>query len=662
MPTFRIKLLGLSNIDKSSLTSILKLASDLLTHQWVVVEDGDAELSIYSFDSDEGVSAWQQRDNSFSALLTDKDNVSEPIDIILKKPLRATNFSEALNIIEYKITFAKKNQKTATITAATAKKEKVKTSPSKSSSLLSSLSSTLSKPIVIRKKKTSTSDIPPLTLKTVEVEKVAIPTATLTTGKLKAWLKQKNNDNRHDLITSCLANLIPLNRAANTVQNRLELLELYRTPIKAAILARDVSAIKIDLMGADENLAAIKAQSLIIEELAIGYKIIINELYTKGNKPISNKIFLFALSRAVEIIALHILHAYQYYHSAPQGAFHELHQLYLYAESHDVHQALAIYKSMETSTSIFHSYTQLMLTAIADPYSLAKFDAFRLFIIMDNLADTIEIKSLSNKQIKATSDFLMTGHFCIDTTSDLSPTVMAKTSIEIRALPHSRLLNTQRILLAIEELFQQVSSNSQDGNALDIQLLKGIIPQLNTTYVRKFQRLPPSTKQLKIRIAVGVSAIHTCLSEGHLNNTFEWAVHNQGSGGIMAHSENDQYQQLRIGDVIGIFEANLSIKLAEIRWLHIDSQGITQIGLAFLSGSPTAVICTPDGQAEAYPALKLPEIKDLRQAITLIAEKGIYSPRRVLRIKDGNTAHVITIKALINNTLNCEQFSYTINP
>ncbi|MBL4638173.1 MAG: hypothetical protein JKY76_02310, partial [Proteobacteria bacterium] len=103
MSAFRIKLYGLTDKDKISLKSMLKLANDLLTHEWQVVDQGKAELYIYSFDSEEGLTAWQHREEGLTALLTVKGNITEPVDIILKKPLRTTNFSEALNIVEDKI-------------------------------------------------------------------------------------------------------------------------------------------------------------------------------------------------------------------------------------------------------------------------------------------------------------------------------------------------------------------------------------------------------------------------------------------------------------------------------------------------------------------------------------------------------------------------------
>ncbi len=82
---FRIRLYGLSSIDQSSLKSMLNLAKGLLSHEWEIIETGSADLDIYSFDSDEGQQAWQNRKEGLTALLSQKGNITEPVDILIKK-------------------------------------------------------------------------------------------------------------------------------------------------------------------------------------------------------------------------------------------------------------------------------------------------------------------------------------------------------------------------------------------------------------------------------------------------------------------------------------------------------------------------------------------------------------------------------------------------
>ncbi|OUR64419.1 hypothetical protein A9Q79_08150 [Methylophaga sp. 42_25_T18] len=627
---------------------MLKLANDLLTHEWQIVEEGKAELSIYSFDSDEGLSAWKQREEGLTALLTVKGNITEPVDIILKKPLRTTNFSEALNIVEDKI--AARSQKKS----VTPKAEKSK--QAKTSSVFSSLSSGLSK--YINGKKSPASDLPSLLLQIPD--EIATPANTiLDVELLKNWLDGLNYSDNNRVVAALLGNLIPLNRLAVANKVRLELLEIYRGAIHKILFARDIAAIKRDLYASTENLKAIKALNLAVEELAIGYKLIVNQLYLSGERPDTNKLFLTAINRTAEQLALQVLHAYQYYRSAPTSALYELHQFYLYCEASNTLDILTEAKDLPSTSSFYSLYTQIILISIAEPFSLDKFNVLRLFNLMKKFTKQVEISLLTDKQKNTTSDFLMTGHFCLNCASDHPPTAMAKTTVDVRKQSQTRLLNTQPVLLAIEDIFKRASQSASRGAFdLDIQLLKKIIPQLNTSYERKYQRLP-SIHTRKINIANGIRDIHTCLKENHVNGAIEWSINNQGSGGIMASRNSDGCYDIHIGDFIGVFEQDLPVKLASIRWLNIDNNDSTHIGLELLPGHPTPVFCLADDNTE-YPALLLPEDDDIKQPATLIAEKGIFSPKRLLKLKGDEEPYSVSIDKLINHTYNFEQFSFTI--
>ena len=657
MSAFRIKLCGLSDIDRSSLKSMLKLADALLTHEWQLIEKGQADLCIYSFDTEEGIAAWQQHGEGLTALVTVSGSVTEPVDIILKKPLRTTNFSEALNLIEDKITAVAKEKNTATPAKSAPKKQET-VKPAKSTSVLSSLSSRFSGYIGGGKKPAD--NLPALALQIPE--KTASNEDTIVDiDLLQNWLSGLNHNDNNYLVPRLLGNLVPLNRLTLTNKIRLELLEIYRSVIHKILFTRDIAAIKRDLYATAEHLKAIKTLRSAMEELAIGYKIIVNDLYLNGETPTANKLLLTAINRVAEQLSLQVLHAYQYYRSAPPSVMNELHQLYLYSEASGTLKLETTAKGLPNTASFFHTYVQIILTSIADPYSLNKFEVIRLFNLMSKFTDHVEISLLSDKQKKATSDFLMTGHFCLDCTEDYSARVMSKTTPEVRKQPHTRLLNAQPVLLAIEQIFKQAAQSAQSAFDLDIQLLKTIIPQLNTSYERKYQRLP-SVHDRQINIADGVNNIHSCLTAEHLNDAPEWVMSNQGSTGIMASKESKGSYDLHIGDFMGIFEPDLPVKLASIRWLNIDNDGFSHIGLELHPGHPIPVSCLSSDNNKEYNALLLAKDDELKQAARLISEKGLFSPKRQLKVKGDDEPYKISIEALIDHTFNSEQFSFTVVP
>jgi len=642
LATLRLKLVGLNGIDRNSLRSMLRLSADLLTAEWILVEEGHADLEIYSFDTDKGQQAWQRRSEGLTALLTNTGNVTEPVDIVLRKPLRKSNFSEALNLVEEKIRLQRATQGNVEADEGPSVKQRTDWA----GKLLSSLK--------LRKK-------PATHLPSLEFQEAdPAPQNQLDTIKdpklLEAWISQLPKD-ANQRASTLLKNIIPLCSLKLKPMQMLQLLEIYRTAIQDLLFTRDISAVKRDLYVTTENLRAIRSVSDLIAKLGVGYQQLARQPYEQGATPDNSSLLLFCLNRSAEQQALLILHAFQYYRKAPQGAWRWLHQQYLYQEQADTLQQTVNLREQYQSQSFHDIYTQITLTALADPYSLARFDVFRLFRLMTEFTDKLETGMLSNKLITTTSNFMLTGHFCIDAGSDQMPQAMVKMPPAIRKLPTTRLLNTQPALLYIENLFKDAKSRPYASLDTELRLLKKIIPQLNTTHERRYHRLD-SGKHRTVKMVHGINAIHQSL-HGTITNDLDWHLANQSSGGMMAKRATEGCYHLNIGDFVGIFEQDLAVKLASIRWLFVEMDGETVVGLELIEGKPVPVFCTPDGEAEQHPALILPNDKPQEPA-AMITEKGLYSPKRRLRVKDHGEPYVIVASGMIDSTLDYELFNFTV--
>ena len=105
MSHYKIKPCKLSEADHISLKSILELCQKRLNTPWQLIEQGQADLYIYSFNNPDSLAAFNQHNTGFSALISNDDTAIDNVDIVLKKPLRANNFAQVLNKIEEKIKF-----------------------------------------------------------------------------------------------------------------------------------------------------------------------------------------------------------------------------------------------------------------------------------------------------------------------------------------------------------------------------------------------------------------------------------------------------------------------------------------------------------------------------------------------------------------------------
>lgn len=635
---FQIKLFGLSDIDKSSLKSMLNLAKKQLLHDWVIVADGAAELSIYSFDSEEGRLAWQRHGDGLSALLSANDSTNEAVDFILKKPLRSKNFSTALNAISNQLD--SHDISLSHLSTQTTKKK----SPS--------LFKTLSKHFKTKNKPAE--DLPALHFSLPELDDAA-PDTILKPSQLQQWLAELTSQDINSVISAILGNLLPLNRTFISSHKRLELLELYRQPIHNLLFECDPRYIGQDHTSHTDYLQAIHALNLLVKELSIGYQIIVNEAYQQGHRPQSNTLFLNTINRLAETTSLSILHAYHYYLSPPPEAVACLHQLYIYCEASNTLQTLPTSKFEPTSVSFSHIYNQIMLTAIADPYRLAQTEIVELHTLMGRYADNISITPI----IERNDDVLTSGHFYLDFASDKLPVSLANIPIEKRQLPSARLLNTHPVLNAIE-LDLRPNSNiviQHENKAPNLTFLKKITPQINATYERQFERTATMATN-KISLALGIKVITQSLNNNDRSQCSQWTVHNKGMGGMMVSGNDIDCYQLDIGDFIGVFEGNEAPAIAVIRWLHSDN-GSTSMGLERYHAIPIA-ITVQSGGSDVLSGLLLSNDKNTPSENTLIVDQQLYSRGLRLQITTEGKTSAITADRLIERSARYEQFSFKL--
>jgi len=622
---------------------MLSLASDQLSHDWEIVASDPADLYIYSLESEEGMTAWQQHDShAISALLSSKLETNESVDIVLKKPLRAKNFSLTLNEAEDKI----HNGST---------KPTVKSKRGGKPSFFASLFSVLSK---LFNKKTNLAK-PSLHFSFPE-QSAENTDSILDTTLLKEWIKNLEPKTPNSQIGDIVGNLIQLNRSIIPMQTRFKLLELYLQPINTLIHNQLSKGIKSSSDSHTNYIKTVHAISLLLDELTTGYKIIVDDYYQQDKHPNSNAECLVAINRTAEYLSLSIVFAYSHYFTIPSRALNHLHQLYLYNEYYKTLDKVPTSKKKVTQYSFSHIYNSVLLMGIANPSRLEQSEIGKLYDLMAKFSDLIKLAPLSGKDITASSTPIVAGHFCIDTASNRMPLSLNETAEEIRSQNQSRLLDTQSILETIEQLFlHEASTHKQDSDLDEISLLKKIVPQFNATYTRRFKR-EFCEGSPKTQIEIGLSAIHVGLLNGSSSQSDKWTIHNRGTGGMMISNKNFDAYHLNIGDSIGIFEDKAQPSLAIIRWMTTNKEGISHLGLEIKSHQPKAITLTPKNKAEILLGLLIPSATGRKQETTILVEKGTYLPLQELQVSEGNLSYKISVDTLINNAFNDAQFSYTV--
>jgi hypothetical protein len=351
----------------------------------------------------------------------------------------------------------------------------------------------------------------------------------------------------------------------------------------------------------------------------------------------------------------------------PEKLFRELHQLYMLTEMAGlIDKAPFVNSQYKAEFSVRLRYTQLLLTSICNPYGLADGDVLRAYQLMLQLAPAAKITLLGDDAKPEA------GHFYINCLSDRTPAPSVLPAMENQNRPPTLMMDTKPILSQIDTLFDQAERQGSYHPAADnIQLLRQIVPYLNTSYQRKQTRLPVEDNK-STYLAVGLDDIHHAATEpsalpiaNHPWLDSAWEVLNKNSYGYLVQKRKvRQAHDLKIGDFVGILDTSgskPSVKLASIRWLRSDDFEQTKLGLKFLHGDPIPVQFSIADDPERYPAFLIRENSLYQQPAMLITHAGIHAKGENLTIKTGKKRFNFTVRPqrLLTHNSSFENFTFS---
>ena len=491
----------------------------------------------------------------------------------------------------------------------------------------------------------------------------------LNESLLHHWIKQLPKNDLVKYTNMYLTALKTFNRNIVNEKERLLLLDLYRKPLNSLLFSLTIPKLAATISDSNTRLQIINALTELMNELAMGYKIVVNDASEQSINLKLNLVAQLAINRACEQLSYMALHAYKFYQTVPARVFKELHQLYqlsLHANVADITPTLD--QQTKALRSIHQRYAQILLVSICNPYGLTSGHVLEAYFIMEQLIDDVEILPLP-KDHEASA-----GHFYINCLSDRTPTPTVLPTIEDQAQPPTLILNTKPLLIIADSLFQQSNKNQITEDTINIHLFKQLIPFLNTSYQRKQLRLPVTGNE-QVYLAFGLTAIHHCMSNldkltdaDYENYKSPWKILNKNSYGYLVNRQSvENYHDIKVGDFIGIFERQKSPEkagspsIASIRWLRTDADDNTKTGLEIIDGEPIAVYFSLDDSEQRHPALLLPEIGGNHQAASLITSPGVYIPQQTLHIKTKRKRFnfSVIIDKLLDQNSNFERFTFT---
>jgi len=308
-----------------------------------------------------------------------------------------------------------------------------------------------------------------------------------------------------------------INRAPMQIALRFKLLELFRKPFDyvSESLSKHYIGQSFPLSPKNKKISELTRE--LQAELAIGYKIIINETLSKPNSRIDKKMLRTAIYRAMHYLGQGLYKSYLVYTPPSGQMWLEIHHLYLFSEHNDLASDIVkdtLHPSLGSNT-ISALYKQIVLLSLANPYRLSQSDITKIDDKLRRWARYSKLQKLNDPNAPA-------GMFSIDLEHNTAPSYF-NTSPGIVNSEFIRTLDTNELIRTLRNQIENDDSNETDGkvavtnqNEISSETVKRLILAWGSIPKRNFSR--KGTKD-RVKVALGLSATHNFIQKQ--NNEFE---------------------------------------------------------------------------------------------------------------------------------------------
>jgi len=469
-----------------------------------------------------------------------------------------------------------------------------------------------------------------------------------------------------------------MNRTRLKPQLRLQLLELYRKPI--ADLTREALRRKppVSLPLPPTLSALVGILDDLQHALAYGYKAAIVDL---AGQRLSGAV-ASELARAIHHGIRHLtgvmLERYRVYRPLPAGLWSEMHQLYRYARSLDLHRkpvADGLNQAVPLN-DVDQAYVQALLLGLANPYHHPSGHIVAVDAYLDRyarLAKFLPEPDAGGRQCR----------FLIEPEQDRAgmpcPGKLPAAGWSGWVLDSRPLVRRAHLHLTAMQTGMKDSptglGEQVHGPAAE-QLLRRLIIAWGVTPARRFTRVG---RQDHDTLAVGLDAVNFILNgerafelnpehisesdrggvaerveQGRTITRIKCQVLDECATGMRIQLDRPGTAQLAVGELV-TFQNRLSVDgwaIGVVRWLQQADSGQTEAGVHLLGTAGDAVATRPvldgsQGAAPFKPAVRLPAVVALKQAESLLAAPGTFTKDRTLFVETPEQLRMVRCTRLL---------------
>ncbi len=336
--------------------------------------------------------------------------------------------------------------------------------------------------------------------------------------QMARWLEELPRANLGETSRLVYHALRNTNRQSLPYADRLRFLDEMREPVHYVCDTLKKHFVGTQFPLPEKNRKVATATREIYNTMAVGYKIVIEELLAKRRWLLDKKLLAKLIHRATYYSGRVLLTVYQTYAPYPDGLWREIYQLYKYAEGQrllDISVQDSYYKDIKKS-DIAAEFNRTLLLYLTSPYRLRQGEAGKVY-------DTLERWSSHCHIIKPTPQCLGTGQFGFNLDTDVPPRSLSL-SQEHCTDEHCRLLNTDDLANTLRLDLQ----SSVDFGSSTITSIEMMRPELSNDLIRRLliawgmankRGFPRNNKNEQVYITLGLSATHQIIAEAGNNQT-----------------------------------------------------------------------------------------------------------------------------------------------
>ena len=541
------------------------------------------------------------------------------------------------------------------------------------------------------------------------------PKPYLRPKALLQWVDELPTADTNAAVHMVIEKLQVMNSSRYPVQERMALLMVLYPVVQTLVdaIAQKYHNADIPLARKERFLSDICRKLLF--DMAAGYKIIVSELVIKKKHKTAENILLHeATYFSVIFLSWNLVESYTVYDPVDDGVWHDLHQLYRYAEVNTFHETLLDdpYPSMSlpVQATIDLAYKRIILLAIAEPYHLMQGEAWEIFRLVSYWTSDCEL--FPNVQLAGE------GEYAVDMSADLAPRFITHDLYTQKIT--GRVINIDKIRVKLEALIQNILRGNFEDNLLEgvgalERKQRDALLRLMDTWKGNTERSEPRKPSADdVRITTGLNSCHHFISmrakftpemdelkihsnkrapalteeEGksffatryqealkkdkrHIHGNYnqeDWQQSNLSQMGIALRCYDGHHDlSVKVGEIVSYrYDGKLKGRwqTGVVRWIKSDNRKVLDIGIMDIAKSAVPVaVKAMNGigtGTDYFRALLIPFQVSLKQTRSVILPANIYDINTVLVVNLGKRMFHIRLTRLLLFTTAINQYEFDI--